>query len=398
LVNEGVGCAGLGALSRKIAPHLDDVVGNHAQPYPSSHAVQTGIQTTTQPVSSFEHADSALRTGSPLLSATKPTLVLKKFPFATCGFLVGHRHPLHPQRLSPFLVLARIKSRIGGHHARDSSQPLLVYLDRGQQQSRVCRTLGKHLKVGHDLVLRFLNLDQLAKLVGLARFPFANDFRVRFEHAHDLSRRLRVSCENSCPRLLHYLPHPSHHRLQPLRQTFHWSATAPRRLLYLSQYSLRLIDYFSCQAEKLPILPFSPLFSGWPQQSGRQGNRQNALAYAAHAIPHLTFQTSRLGLDLLHGARQYPRAVPQQTTVGRIMNVGFHYRRIHPQLPSPRHPSLLRQFHPPLMQLLYDFRSDQLPQPCQGLSVRHFFISDPGKGAIHQIGPHLSFQHVIAPV
>jgi transposase len=30
------------------------------------------------------------------------------------------------------------------------------------------------------------------------------------------------------------------------------------------------------------------------------------------------------------------------------MNVGFHHRRIHPQLPSPRHPSLLRQFHHPL--------------------------------------------------
>jgi hypothetical protein len=38
-----VDCTGLGALSRKIAPHLDDVVGNHAQPYPSSHAVQAGI-------------------------------------------------------------------------------------------------------------------------------------------------------------------------------------------------------------------------------------------------------------------------------------------------------------------------------------------------------------------
>jgi DNA-binding transcriptional regulator YhcF (GntR family) len=41
--------------------------------------------------------------------------------------------PPHPQRLSYFLVFARIKSRIGGHHARDSSQPLLVHLDRGQQ-------------------------------------------------------------------------------------------------------------------------------------------------------------------------------------------------------------------------------------------------------------------------
>ncbi len=80
------------------------------------------------------------------------------------------------------------------------------------------------------------------------------------------------------------------------------------------------------------------------------------------------------------------------------MNVGFHHRCIHPQLPAPRHPSLLRQFHHPPVQLLDDFRPDQLPQSCQGLGVRHFFIPDPSKGAIHQIGPYLSFQHVIAPV
>src|SRR6266567_3067471 len=150
-------------------------------------------------MSSFEHADSSLRPGPPLLPSPKPTLALKTFPFATCGFLVGHRHPPHALRLPRFLVLARIKSRIGGHHARDSSQSLLVHLERGQQQSRICRPLGIHLKVSYDLVFRFLDLDQLAKLVGLARFPFANNFRVRFEHAHDLSWRLRVSCDCARP-------------------------------------------------------------------------------------------------------------------------------------------------------------------------------------------------------
>ncbi len=95
--------------------------------------VPFGIEATSQPVSSFEHADSTLRPGSPLLPSAKPALVLKKFPFATLGVLVGHRHPLDPERLSRLLVLARIKSRIGGHHARDSSQSLLVHLDRGQQ-------------------------------------------------------------------------------------------------------------------------------------------------------------------------------------------------------------------------------------------------------------------------
>ena len=80
------------------------------------------------------------------------------------------------------------------------------------------------------------------------------------------------------------------------------------------------------------------------------------------------------------------------------MNVAFHHRRIHPQLPSLGHPSLPRQFHHPTVQLFNNFRPDQLPQSCQGLGVRHFFIPDPSKGAIYQIGPYLSFPHVIAPV
>jgi hypothetical protein len=86
---------------------------------------------------------------------------------------MGHRQAPHAQRLPRFLVLARIKSRIGRHHARDSSQSLLAPLERGQQQSRICRPIGMHLKVSYDLVFRFLDLDQLAKLVALARFPFA---------------------------------------------------------------------------------------------------------------------------------------------------------------------------------------------------------------------------------
>jgi hypothetical protein len=71
--------------------------------------------------------------------------------------------------------------------------------------------LGIDLKVSYDLVLRFLDLDQLAKLVGLARFPFANNFHVRFEHAHELSWRLRVACEN--PYLgyqAHWYPYRDH--------------------------------------------------------------------------------------------------------------------------------------------------------------------------------------------
>src|SRR6266705_1031991 len=58
----------------------------------------------------------------------------------------------------------------------------------------------------------------------------------------------------------------------------------------------------------------------------------------------------------------------------------------------------LRLLHDPLVQLLNHFRSDELPQPRQGLRIGHLLVSDPRKSPIHQIGTHFSLQRVIAPV
>ena len=48
-----------------------------------------------------------------------------------------------------------------------------------------------------DLVLRFLQLHQLAKLVRFARFPFTNDLGVRLKQAEQLVRKLGQASQNS---------------------------------------------------------------------------------------------------------------------------------------------------------------------------------------------------------
>lgn len=48
----------------------------------------------------------------------------------------------------------------------------------------------------NDLVLRFLQLHQLAKLVGLARLPLANDLRLRLKYADQLPRKLGHAFED----------------------------------------------------------------------------------------------------------------------------------------------------------------------------------------------------------
>jgi hypothetical protein len=61
-----------------------------------------------------------------------------------------------------------------------------VLFDCGNQQFRIVGTFGEHFIVRDDLVLGLLHFNQVAELVRLTRFPFANDFRVRLENTQDL--------------------------------------------------------------------------------------------------------------------------------------------------------------------------------------------------------------------
>src|SRR5262252_5609824 len=54
----------------------------------------------------------------------------------------------------------------------------------------IARALVIHLVMRNDLILRFLQLHQLAKLVGLARLSLADDLRLWLKYAEQLSRKL----------------------------------------------------------------------------------------------------------------------------------------------------------------------------------------------------------------
>src|SRR6266700_2458341 len=98
----------------------------------------------------------------------------------------------------------------------------------GQQQVPVTGPFFIHLEVGNDLVLRFLQLDQLAKLVGLARLPLAYDFCVRFKHTDQFVRRLGQASQDSCLGLPHHSAHLIGHGFQSLAQSAHLPAARGR--------------------------------------------------------------------------------------------------------------------------------------------------------------------------
>jgi hypothetical protein len=69
----------------------------------------------------------------------------------------------------------------------------LVVLDGWQPRVRVCRVPFQNLITAHDAILHFVDAHQPSKLVGLVRFPFANNFGVRFEQTQHFAFHVAVS-------------------------------------------------------------------------------------------------------------------------------------------------------------------------------------------------------------
>src|SRR5690348_7448174 len=117
-------------LHGETTPDLNYIVGNHTEPDPALHAVESAIQAAAHTVSPFQYADPTFASCPPPLPTTKPALSVKTFAFRTLGVSIGHRNPFHSHRLGGFLVLPGIKSRISSDRAGYPSKFPLVDLDR----------------------------------------------------------------------------------------------------------------------------------------------------------------------------------------------------------------------------------------------------------------------------
>lgn len=152
---------------------------------------------------------------------------------------------------------------------------------------------------------------------------------------------------------------------------------APRtcQLFHFLQDSFGLIQNSQRHCQQLRILlalPFFPLRSGLPRG---QSNGHHSLLHCAHAVANSLLQAARL-LDLLHGARQHARTIPQQTAIGRIVNVGFDHGRVHAQLSTLHYTVLPRHRHQSFVQIADHFRPDHLPNARQRLRIWHFPVAN----------------------
>src|SRR5262249_54841063 len=103
-------------------------------------------------------ADAPLASGAPALAVAEPSLLLLALAAGTLAAVVGDTDPFDASGLCPRVILSGVESGVGGDQPGYASQLGCVYLDRGDQQIRVMRSLRIHFVVNDDLVLRLLQL------------------------------------------------------------------------------------------------------------------------------------------------------------------------------------------------------------------------------------------------
>src|SRR5271157_4387657 len=170
--------------------HVNEVVGDDPEPHPSLHSIGPVVAATRQPVPPLDHADPAFTSRAPLLASLEPPLLLPLAPFCAAGATVRDRNVLHAQSMRAFLVGVRVITSIRRHPSRRPPQLAPMRFHRRQQQVPVTGPLLVYIVMRNDLVLRFLQLHQLAELVRLAGLSLANDLALRLEQADQLSRKL----------------------------------------------------------------------------------------------------------------------------------------------------------------------------------------------------------------
>src|SRR4051812_15264069 len=188
---------------RQAEAHVDEIVGDDAEPNPSLHTVLTTIEAPVQTMPPLKNADPAFASRAPSLAFFEGSFFLMGPPLLAAGVPVGNRNIFYAHFMKALLVGLRVEARIRCHDAWYRACLLLVYLDRVHQKRRVSGPLLIDFEMRDDLALGFLHLHQFAELGGLARLSFADDLGLRFKQAHDLFFELRVPAEYPRPSLLH---------------------------------------------------------------------------------------------------------------------------------------------------------------------------------------------------
>ena len=175
---------------------VHEIVGDDTEADPAVHAVFTMVATAVESVSAFEHADAAFTAGAPPLPATEPALAFKRTSRRRFRATPRQDHTSNAAIDRRLLIGRRAEAAIAGGQARCATEDGLMTIEGRRPQGRISRSPRMHLIGGDDLMFRFLNGHQRAKLVGRSDFAFADRFCMRLEEAQELVGHVGVPADD----------------------------------------------------------------------------------------------------------------------------------------------------------------------------------------------------------
>src|SRR5262245_29083925 len=140
------------------------------------HSIVPGIPASVETMPTLAYADAPLAPGAPSLAAAEAARLLA-LAIGALGGVIGNADTFDASGMRRDLVLGGVEAGISREQVRYPSQHCRVPLNRWDQPVRIIRPLGIHVIVNDDLVLRLLQLHELAKLSRHGRFAFADHHR-----------------------------------------------------------------------------------------------------------------------------------------------------------------------------------------------------------------------------
>ena len=116
------------------ASNIYEIIRDHAEPNPAFHSIIAFVPATIETMSSLDHADASLASGSPFLPVAEPTLLLLAFALGAFGGAIGDANALDALRFGGLFVFVGVEGGVGGYQVRGASQLNLMGFDRRKEQ------------------------------------------------------------------------------------------------------------------------------------------------------------------------------------------------------------------------------------------------------------------------
>src|SRR5882724_7630725 len=183
--------------ARLIASDGKQILGNHTPAHVALKSRRSFVGGSPHRKRMLQGADGSFTAGPPAQGSPEPALLLLLGPLGREASARRQRHFLHSKLLRLPFVFGGKKTSVGGSHLRRSSEARLLLLEGRHPGGGIVRVAGQNLVTAHDAVFHLVNPHQPTKLVGLVRFPFANDFAMRFEQTQHFAFQVTVSTPHS---------------------------------------------------------------------------------------------------------------------------------------------------------------------------------------------------------